>query len=485
LTLFEEQFEDDFLGYQTFNPETIINYDRVIVFYSQELEAILREAGYEWPELKPEEAVRIYVENTEWILVNYTNTRFRNDTVELFLNHHELIDTSVVSLTSFYPEIETDLTALLSYEFCQIKDLNNDTVKVGFPNAPSRLPNTGLITVQVLFIDFPDQQGVKTQAELSRFFEDYIEGIERFYDIQSLGRVQFEWRLEPGFVRIPRNFANLRMTRENSFDLDPILRQAIQISDSNVDYTDIDMVIVFLNPDIPEELADVSPAWPLEGEWGIKTSEKTIFNATFIAGDAVRIGYPIIAHEIGHLFGLIDLYKFNWLEDNPERDYWRHFEFTGIFDFMSFAPPHHEYGDNRDMLGWQRFLLNWITGDEIHCLTNDEPSFTSHLLSPVADQGETRMIVTRLSENQVLVTEIRAKNQYCEICSGGIYNYLVDTTLRNGHGAIQILRPDHSTMNLFQDAYLSSGQSFTYENVTVSFEGQRRDQVIVTVEIKD
>jgi M6 family metalloprotease-like protein len=407
------------------------------------------------------------------------------DTIDLFLNHHELIDQEIISLTSFYPNIETDLSALVHPEFCKIEDQHGETVRVGFPNAPSRLPNNGLVTVQVLFIDFPDQEGTQTDSQLKEFFEDYIEGIERFYDNQSLSQVQFDWRLEPGFVRIPRNFSELRMTRGNSEDLDPVLRQAIQISDDSIDYTDIDMVIVFLNPDIPEELADVSPAWPLEGMWGIKTSEKTIYNATFIAGDAVRIGYSIIAHEIGHLFGLIDLYKFNWLEDNPERDYERQFDFVGVFDFMNLAPPSHEFGDNRDMLGWQRFLLNWITDEEIHCLNNDEASLTYHLLSPVSEEGGNRMVVTRLSKTQVLVTEVRAENQYCELCSGGVYHYLVDTSLRNGHGAIQLLRPEHSTMKLFQDAYITQGQSFTYENVTVHFDHQRRDQVVVSIEIKD
>ncbi len=482
LTLFEEQFEDDFLGYQTFNPETIINYDRVIVLYSQELEAILREAGYEWPELKPEEAVRIYVENTEWILVNYTNTRFRNDTVELFLNHHESIDSTVVSLTSFYSRLETP-SNLVNANFCRLEDFNLEGVRIGFPMSSSRLPSTGLVRVQVLFIDFPDRVGSQSFEELEEFFSSYVNGIERFFEVQSISRVQFEWVLAPEFVRIPRNFSTLRMNRENSQDLDPVLRQAIQIADGKVDYTDIDMVIVFLNPDIPEELADVSPAWPLEPNWGISTNEKMILNATFIAGDAVRIGYSIIAHEIGHLFGLVDLYNYNWLEDNPTRDSERQFVFTGVFDFMNLAPPSHQYGDNRDMLGWQRFLLDWITDNEIHCLDSSNSGSSQHLLSPVSEQGETRMIVTRLSETRVLVTEVRTQNQYCELCSGGVYNYLVDTTIRNGNGAIRLLRPAHSTMKLFQDAYLEVGQTMTFENISIHVDFRQRDKLAVSIEI--
>jgi M6 family metalloprotease-like protein len=482
---FETQFEVEFNGYNAFNPETISNYQRVIVFYNQTLENQLRESGYDWPELEPEEAIRVVFDEIEWIFVNHTNTLYRIETIELFLNHHQSIGNEVISLTSFYPQFETDLSVLVDPLLCQIDDKNKDSVRVGFPNSLSRLPSQGEINVQVLFIDFPDQVGTKSDKELEDFFEDYTTGIEKFFEDQSLGRVQFDWYLEPGFVRIPRNFNDLRMTRDNSVDLDSVLRQAVDVSDAKVDYSNIDMIIVFLNPDIPEELADVSPAWPLEGEGGIKTAEKTIFNATFIAGDAVRIGYPIIAHEIGHLFGLVDLYKYNWLDDNPQRDQDRQFEFVGVFDFMNIAPPSHQYGDNRDMLGWQRYLLDWITDDEIHCLSNEKSSVSRHLLTPVAEEGGTRMVVTRLSETQVLVTELKTKNPYCELCSGGVYHYLVDTTIRNGQGPIQMLRPEHSSMNLFQDAYISLGQTFNYENVTVQFEDTIRDQVIVSIEIKD
>jgi M6 family metalloprotease-like protein len=485
LNSFESQFEAEFNRYYAFNSETISNYQRVIVFYNQSLEKQLREAGYVWPELDPEEAIRVFFNDIEWIFVNHSNILYQTETIDLFLNYHPLIENEVISLTSFYPKFETDLSVLADPLVCRVEDNNNDSVRVGFPNSPSRLPSQGLINIQVLFIDFPDQEGKKTDEELQYFFEDYTKGIEKFFEDQSLGRVQFDWHREPGFVRIPRNFNDLRMTRDNSSDLDSILRQAVEVSDPNVDYSNIDMVIVFLNPDIPEKLADVSPAWPLEGEWGIKTFEKTIFNATFIAGDAVRIGYSIIAHEIGHLFGLVDLYKYNWLENNPQRDQNRQFDFVGVFDFMNLAPPSHQYGDNRDMLGWQRFLLDWITDDEIHCLRNDESSVSKHLLTPVAEEGGTRMVVTRLSETQVLVTELKAKNPYCALCSGGIYHYLVDTTIRNGQGPIQMLRPEHSSMKLFQDAYITLGQSFNYENITVHFEDIRRGQVIITIEIKD
>jgi M6 family metalloprotease-like protein len=229
------------------------------------------------------------------------------------------------------------------------------------------------------------------------------------------------------------------------------------------------MVIVFLNPDIPEALADVSPAWPLDRVGAIATEEGAIYNATFIAGDAVRIGYPIIAHEIGHLFGLIDLYDYQWQVDNPTNDWLRQFKFTGIYDFMNWANAS-DWGDNRDMLAWQRYLLDWITDEQVRCVDRATSSVTTHLLAPShEDSPEHKMVVVPLTNTSALVVEVKDRNLYCIACNGGVYTYVIDTAIYNGQGPIRMVRPEHSQMDLFQDAYLKLGQQVTYENITIEY----------------
>ena len=364
-------------------------------------------------------------------------------------------------------------------EICRLIDRNKDPVRIGFPISDRRLPSSGVVNVQVIFVDFLDYIGTKNAQELLVFFEEYAVGIESFYDFQSGGLVQFEWIVETEFITIPKNISSLNLTRSNPVGLDQVLRQSILIADKIIDYTSTDMVIVFLNPDIPERLANVSPAWPLEGH-GIMTNEKSIFNATLIAGDAVRIGYPIIAHEIGHLFGLVDLYDYNWTNNNPTLDEDFQFVFTGVFDFMNLAPSS-RYGDNRDMLGWQRWLLNWIDPEEINCLSTETKQMTTHRLSPITTSGNIRILVIRLSSTQALVSEVRAKGLYCEICSGGLYTYIVDTSIRNGNGPIQLLRPEHSRARLYQDAYLKAGEALQFNGVTILVEAKIDQDLIVSI----
>lgn len=371
------------------------------------------------------------------------------------------------------------LSGMLPVSLCRLENrVPGRNVMAGFPFSPYRLPSSGILNVQVIFVDFPDYEGVLSDLELLEFFESYIQGIIEFYEFQSFGRLQFSFSVHPDFVRVPFPTSELSLNRSNQRDLDYVLRESIRLADPHVDYSDVDMVIVFMNPDIPEEVANVSPAWPMNGNQGFRTREGTFYNATLIAADAVRIGYPIIAHEIGHLLGLVDLYNFNWLANNPERDWLRQFDFVGVFDFMNWADPN-QYGDNRDMLSWQRYLLDWITDEQVRCVDPKTPFITTHeLIASHLNEQAYKVIVVPFDRQRALVVEVKSENQYCSACSGGVYTYVVDLNYENGFGPIRMIRPDHSSHPLFLDAYLREGQMLTYENVTIEVLSEQTSTVI-------
>jgi M6 family metalloprotease-like protein len=355
-------------------------------------------------------------------------------------------------------------------DFCKIPVRTNSSTSVGFPLSENRINNKGIVNVQVIFLDFPDLVGTRTKEQLLDFIDIYKTGVNDFFENQSQNRVSFNWRIYTDFIRIPDMLSSLNLKREYIYaadDVDKVLRKGIAISDPVIDYSNIDMVIVVINPDIPYELADISPAWPLIDPWGIKTDEKTIYNGTFLASNAFNSdGHAIVSHEIGHLFGLADLYKYDWLEDNPTSDYNKVFQYVGVFDFMSFAFIHYSKGDNRDMLGWQKWQLNWIEDEQVVCLDANKPIETKYSLNPVSDLvNGNKMIVVKFSENKVLVLEKRSKNKHCQLCSGGIYAYTVDSTIDGGKGPIKIIRPTNSKMELYEDSFIIQDQELTFENI--------------------
>lgn len=358
--------------------------------------------------------------------------------------------------------VTTDSYKLLPPESCRIQNVRqNQQAAIGFPIPTNRIPSVGDINVQVIFVDFPDFEGTRTQQQRQDFVDNYASRIQRFYDAQSFGRVQFSFNVYPEFIRIPERARDLKLTWQfGPSGLQFVMKESVRLSNSNINYADIDILMVILNPDIPFEFANASIA-SLSLNGGIPSREKVIHNAMILGGDTFLNGYSIAAHEIGHLFGLYDLYNFT--EDESELT-----KFLGVFDFMNYAPPHYQYGDNRDMMGWQRLLLDWITLDQVRCVDSSVPSKTTHQLLPVhLDEEGEKLVIVRLSIYKAMVIEVKDRNRYCEVCNGGIYISIADSYQGNGAGPLRLLRPDHSQDKWLRDAYLSIGQSLRYENITV------------------
>ena len=421
------------------------------------------------------------------LTIPFTDTLMPARNFTLYPGFQKILPPPDIDIT-FTPVTTRDELALP--EICRVRDATQeivfDDVAVGFPLPPSRTSTTGELRVKVIFIDFPDFEGTRSAEELAGFFEDYVEGVDDYFTTQSFNQLRFVWDVHPGFIRMEDNFYDYTFARQvygKENDLDYIVQRAVFISDPYVDYSDVDIVVVFLNPDVPEHLADVSPAWPLNPTNAIATEEGPVLNLTFIAGDGVRIGWYTLAHEIGHLLGLMDLYNYLWQQENPSDPLTQANIFMGLFDMMSFGTDS-PWGNNTELLGWNKYLLNWINEDQVRCLDASIPSTTVHLLEPNhIDSSNEKIIATKITDTMILISEVKDKNPYCTRCRGGVYSYIVDTTILNGLGPIRMLLPEHSEKELYEDAYLSQGQTLTYQNITIEHLGTFEGKVVVNVTI--
>ncbi len=480
--LFIETFGRPFQWYSLFNIDRLFEYELVYLFYDAAIEQQLKDRGYEWPPLNPYETVRVnFNEKTEVVLFNASDSRFMDEAIPLFLSLQENITNEVVSL--FQP-LEPMLPAThvtLSPKACQIPNAASDTVTVvGFPLYPQRVSSIGQVKAKVLYLEFADYRMNQSNKQLHDLFSVYGNPINRFFEQMSYGTFSFEWDVHPEPLLMPKTAKEYALTymdnfgpSRNHFQLDPTLQIVYDMLDlhrDNIDFTDAELMIIMFNPALPRSLSDFSPAHLVRDNRDFVTNQGPIYNATTICGGHWGCGdYKTIAHELGHLLGLLDFYDYTAHDELGSNPSWEHYHrHMGGHDLMGW---HH--GNNPEFIGWNRYLLNWITEEQVHCVEPVEEISELIIYSVAHTDPDPKLIVFPLGEHQVLVVEARTKNMFCTTCDG-LLIYTVDTNFVNGRGPVKLQVPERSVDPMYDDGMLRVGESMDVGAIRISLEEAAR-----------
>ncbi len=136
----------------------------------------------------------------------------------------------------------------------------------------------------------------------------------------------------------------------------------------------------------------------------------------------------VLAHEVGHLMGLPDLYTYGGVEGakNP----------AGPWDLMSLA------GSATGFLGWHRHKLEWLDANRKTYLTGTDAKL---VLTPLAAAAGVSMVVIPADDparpSKVFVIEVaqaRRLGDGATAGAGGVLVYTVDATLATGQNPVVI-----------------------------------------------
>lgn len=143
-------------------------------------------------------------------------------------------------------------------------------------------------------------------------------------------------------------------------------------------------------------------------------------------GDDSRASFPqwpnygskVLSHEIGHLFGLPDLYRFGAPTFETQ-----HVD-AGSWDIMGWPGP------GLHLMGWHKQKLGWLGPSDLVCV-NGQATAT---ISPLETPGGTKMMIAKTAPGVAYVAEVRALLGFdSEMCdSGGVLIYRVDANGGNG-----------------------------------------------------
>ena len=352
----------------------------------------------------------------------------------------------------------------------------------GFPLLQTNFRNEGTFLVALVPIDFDDLPG---DPGFRSRIDDQMQLVSDWYDMVSDGRVTIEWRVHDSWVRVPGKSTDFSLDRSRSDD-DRLALAAIEASDPLIDYTNV-RSINFLLPADQTFMAEGVQGF-LHSNFGYsnhRTDEGPISNYT-LAGKYFTAPYRNLwsywAHEMGHMFGMPDLYHVGSQWWNGQDLPYNNYPFSG-FDMMS-----SQDGPSRTLTSWVRFVFGWLDDSQIYCRPADGIEDLQVSLVPLDNKDEGfKSVVIPTGRNSAIVIDSRRPNPRFD-CPGtgsptaswsgrtGVLVYEIDLTLGHGEGFAKPVVPTGRAMERLEtcgtgpqlNALLRPGDSVTVQGLTIA-----------------
>jgi M6 family metalloprotease-like protein len=370
---------------------------------------------------------------------------------------------------SFIQEVSA---APISVSECKLVDPFKGQVRLGFPKNPARLNATGAQKILLMAVDYSDAPSTENATEALKLAFD-TDQVTKFYQSVSYGQLSFTYEYFPKVVRLPSPSSNYinKLANPNPpyLDVYKVMQDATASISGQVNFSTYQAVVIL-------DLGRID-AW---GGWGFAlpyespgfaTTTGYIKNATVMssAGGKSSIassGYAtsVLLHELGHLFGFIDLYIIKpgnyFLAQTP-----------GGFDTMN--------TNSGEFLAWQRWLQGWITDSNVSCFDFADPTATVQLKPLGKAATGTQMTVIRISAQKALILESRKGiSTVASTENDGLLAYEMDLSVQTLQGPIRIipkntpvtlaaLSPDLHDVQRFQGATAQTGEYIRYKDILI------------------
>jgi len=140
-----------------------------------------------------------------------------------------------------------------------------------------------------------------------------------------------------------------------------------------------------------------------------------------------------------------------------------------------------------EFLVWNKNLMGWLDPAQVNCLSIEDKSKTTHLITPLSESTPgTKAVFVKISDTQVLALENRRTSQLDSVKRDqeGILAYVVDGTIENNLGAVTFLysklttTPDYRLIGTLQP-----GAGVKYKNVDIKVLSSAITGDYVSVEI--
>ena len=339
------------------------------------------------------------------------------------------------------------------------KIFTNDPVDLGFPNN-GPMKSLGTVNVHVLFADFPDAPSSITTSSVF----DLLEPVNNnFYQEMSYGRLNLNLIPYHSWLRLSQPSAHYAEGIKTFFGHLEFIQEAVDLADSQVDFSASDLVVVMSNPDA-EEIGYGPALGTLTDFYAIKADGNNIRAGITSGYDLNHWGGIWLAHEMGHSLGLPDLYRYGGGDIH---------QYVGTFDIMGLIS-----GKAPGFFAYERWLLGWLDDTQVFCHSQGSAAVE---LQQLETPGGIKAAIVHLSSTRALVVESRRKAGFdASLSKEGVLVYLVDTTIGRGEGPI-VVKPGVSSGAMKENAPMVTGDVYDFENVRIEVLSSAAESDIVEI----
>ncbi|MFD5102066.1 M6 family metalloprotease domain-containing protein [Streptomyces albidochromogenes] len=314
---------------------------------------------------------------------------------------------------------------------CRIAGTMGVQMSEGLPTPPGYARSTGDVRALTLMIDFVDAPGKGPARDR---FEEFFPQTTRWFATSSYGRLRYR-PVTPftDWVRMPLPFAAYGIDRGSPYEpgYRNLVQDIIAETDDRVDFRAYDLVNILVTPNAGPSALDTVLSVTFSGHDDAPRADGVpLANTSFVysrqddgSGSYGETGFRVLPHENGHVFGLPDLYT---VDGGGAVGHW---------DIMS-----EDWGANNDLLGWHKWKLGWLDGEQIRCAS--ARGTTEHVLAPLAarDAGDrAKLVFVPLTERTGYAVEVRTRAGNDDaVCKPGVLIYRVDADVDTGNGPVTV-----------------------------------------------
>lgn len=297
------------------------------------------------------------------------------------------------------------------------------SVAFGFPRNASRLRSTGTVRATVLFVDFSDAPAMRTTHGVLNIIQPTA---GTFFTAHPYGAMSLVLEPQQRWLRMSRLSTQYGWPNDVTFESHRLfLQDAADLAAPFTDMSAADLLVVMTNPDAGA--ITFGPAFVPNTGGGIRVPWRatSIDNATNSGRALTGWGGLWLAHEMGHLLSLPDLYDFA-----PPTPAQTHLH-VGEWSIMGFIS-----GRGGEFSAFERWQLGWLADEQLVCA----PAATSlacFIDTQVASGRGTMRVLPFADTDQSKLTRALTPGQ--SVTLGGVNITLVSRT--EGSDVVRVVRP--------------------------------------------